>query len=100
MSDTIERIEKQILHQSNKMEALTDSISQLAQTLARKEERDHHIDEAIKNVKNNIEKLDKKVGDLEKVSAGDEAIRKIFWRMLFTSITIITGSILYLVVIK
>ena len=100
MSDPLQRIESQIAHQSNKMEALTDSISQLAQTLARKEERDHHIDEAMKEVKSDVTKLKDKVSGLEKISAGDDAMRQIFWRVMYVAIAVICGAVLYTVVIK
>ena len=81
-SDPLQRIEGQLLHQSNKMEALTDSISLLAQTLARKEERDHHIDESIKEIKSRVGKVEDSVTNLRDISSGDAAMRKIFWIVL------------------
>ena len=99
-SDPLQRIEGQLLHQSNKMEALTDSISLLAQTLARKEERDHHIDESIKEIKLRVNKVEDSVSTLKDISSGDAAMRKIFWIGLTVSSTALISAIVYSVITK
>lgn len=96
----IDRIENQISHQSKKMEALTESISQLAQIMARKEERDHHVEESVKDIKSDVGKMKDKVSALEKISAGDEMMRKIFWVVLCLLIVTVAGAVFALVVQK
>jgi len=100
MTTELKGIESQLERQSNRMEKLTESISELAQTLARKEAHDHHIEEAIKELKADHLITKKKVDDLGKVSAGDEAIRKIFWIIMSLFVTAVGAAMIYSVVIK
>lgn len=93
-------IEAQLEKQSNKLEALAESISQLAQILARKEAHDHHIEETIKEIKADNVETKKRVLALEKVSVGDEAMRKVFWTVLTLGVTIVSSSIIWIVVSK
>jgi len=100
MTTELKGIESQLERQSNRMEKLTESISELAQTLARKEAHDHHIEEAIKEIKADHVLTKRKVEALEKISAGDEAIRKIFWIIMSLCVTVVGAAIIYSVVIK
>jgi chromosome segregation ATPase len=100
MSGSLERVENKLVEQSNDIKALTQSISDLTVVMARKEERDHHMNEDLKEIKKDLSDTKKKVSALEIVCAGDDAMRKIFWRVTFTVISILVGAIVYLVVSK
>lgn len=96
----IEGIEKQLAHQSTKIDAMADTFQQFAQLMARKEERDRHIEDAIKEIKVDMADSKKRILSLEKISAGDEALRKIFWIVLTLGVTIVTAAVLYSVIPK
>ena len=100
MSDPLERIESQLSHQSNEMKALTKAISDLATTLAIKEERDHHIDESIREVKKDMTLLKEDIIALKLISAGDNSMRLIFQRTIFVTVGLVVSAVLYTVFTK
>lgn len=99
-SKIIEGIEKQLSHQSTKIDEMATTFQQFAQLMARKEERDHHINESIKEIKTDVKSGKERIAALEKISSGDEAMRKIFWIVLTPVITVVVFGVLYLVVNK
>ncbi|APC46579.1 hypothetical protein [Alteromonas phage PB15] len=98
--NALTRIEDKLEHQGNKMERLTEAISELAKILAGKEVRDHHIEEAVKEIKTDVNKLKDKVGSLEKINAGDDTMRKVFWLVLSVVAVAVIGGVLTLVIPK
>lgn len=88
--NALTRIEDKLEHQGNKMEKLTEAISELAKILAGKEVRDHHIEESVKEIKADVNKLKDKVGSLEKINAGDDTMRKVFWLAL----SVVVGAVI------
>ena len=98
--NVLTRIEDKLEHQGNKMEKLTEAISELAKILEGKEVRDHHIEESVKEIKGDVNKLKDKVTSLEKINAGDDTIRKMFWLVVSVVAASIIGAVLTLVVGK
>jgi septal ring factor EnvC (AmiA/AmiB activator) len=96
----LERQSEKIDHSSNEMRNLAESVSQLAQAVAAKEVNDHHMVKSIDEIKTDIDSLEEKVRSLEKISAGDDMMRKVFWVALSLLLTTVLGAIIAMVIIK
>lgn len=99
-NDAATRLESKIEHQSSEIKALTSSISDLALVLARKEEHDHHTDENVRRIQKQTDSNTARIAALEKISAGDETMRKVFWVILSLGVVTIAGAVFALVVSK
>lgn len=74
MTDPIQQLSNKM---DSKFDQLTESISQLAQAIARREERDHHIDEKLSEQKRTVDTHGQRIDALEKVQAGDSARKEL-----------------------
>lgn len=88
MSDDIEKV-------LTKIDKLTDAVSGLITTIAVKEEKDRHLEQEVMELGAKHVNIENRVGDLEKVAAGDAArldIQKMFWRSAITFVVITVGG--------
>ncbi len=97
-------------HLSNKIELMASSVSELAQAVAKKEVSDHHMKEQLMearqeikdhaaNTKAELSALKTDVSNLKLVSAGDNAIRKVFWVAVSLFVVGVGGAIIKTVVV-
>ena len=98
-------------HLSNKIEMMATSLSEFAQSIAKKEVSDHYMKEQlaeargelkehIKSTKSEISELKGVVSDLKAISAGDNTMRKVFWGVLIFGVLGVVGAVLKTVIIQ
>ncbi len=113
--DKIESQSDKIDQAGSKTEKLAEAVAGLAQVIAAKEVNDHHVSESIREIKEDAraaktefrdyekavkedkEKLEKRVAACEKINEGDNAMRKLFWILLTLFVTGVFGAVIKLV---
>jgi hypothetical protein len=96
-------------HLSNKIEMMATSLSEFAQSIAKKEVSDHYMKEQLaearqeikehaKSTKAELSALKTDVSNLKLVSAGDNTMRKVFWGVLIFVVLGVAGAVLKTVI--
>ncbi len=78
-----------------KIDNLTDAVSGLVTAIAVKEEKDRHLEQEVMELGAKHVNIENRVGDLEKVAAGNNAIldiQKMFWKSAIGFVVVTIGA--------